>query len=362
MEPCVTKQPPSTTGWILQRCLELGFARAGVADARPTDHADVFRKWLAAGRHGEMEYLNNHADIAVDPSRLLPGVTSIICVADRLPNVHRTHEGAGGRGGRIARYAQGDDYHRVIRKRLHHLCDELAERHPDESFRSCVDTAPIFEREHAERAGLGAVGKHTLIIERGVGSHLLLGEIVTTLALEATPPATPDPCGSCTRCIDACPTDAITPFSVDGSRCVSYLTIEHRSAIDESFHEAMGDWIFGCDICQDVCPHNQPTDRSAAAASHEAYAPKRTGFDLLAVLDWSEEDRREAFAKSAMKRAKLWMMKRNALIAAGNRLKTTRDDALLRRVEALAHDESEHDVVRETACAVLDRLGDQSGS
>ena len=149
-----------------------------------------------------------------------------------------------------------------------------------------------------------------------------------------------------------------SPWSVDATRCISYLTIEHRGAIDDQFHEAMGDWIFGCDICQDICPHNQGTlrKRIGQATAHAAYSPRREGFDLLEVLNWSEEDRRHAFIKSSMKRAKLEMMKRNALIAAGNALARSANPSLMARVETLAADDGESPLVRATAAAVLKRL------
>jgi epoxyqueuosine reductase len=339
----------------------LGFAAAGIAPATPTMYERELRAWLAAEKHGEMEYLERHVELLVDPSRLVEGARSVICVADRYQGEERrrdeeTERRSGGGWGRVARYARGDDYHRVIRRRLHVLCDELGARFPGERFRACVDTAPVLEREYAQRAGIGAVGKHTLIIERGVGSYLLLGEIVTTMELKPSEPATPDPCGGCTRCIEACPTAAITPWSVDATRCISYLTIEHRSIIDERYHEPMGDWLFGCDVCQEVCPHNQPTGRTQAAASHEAYEPRRTGFDLLEVLGWSEADRIKAFTRSAMKRAKLRMMKRNALIVAGNVLRDRDDESLRARIEQIERDGSEHEVVRDTARAVLARV------
>src|SRR5262249_19105384 len=151
-----------------------------------------------------------------------------------------------------------------------------------------------------------------------------------------------DPCGSCTCCIDACPTGAIAPWSVDATRCISYLTIEHRGAIAAEFHESMGDWLFGCDVCQGVCAHNQPTKRSMAAPVNEAYAPRpefEGGLALAEVLNWSEDDRRRAFAKSALKRAKLAMLKRNAIIVAGN--ERARDEKWRRRIEAIAADERE---------------------
>ena len=241
-----------TSRTVLQRCRELGFALAGIARAEPTRWEAELRAWLDDGQHGEMHYLADHLPQRLDPTVMVPGARSVICVADRY------HDGASPghpsmpprpvAHGRIARYARGDDYHVVMKKRLRQLCDELAGQFPGETMRACVDTAPVLEREIAQHAGLGAVGKHTLLIQPAVGSYLLLGEIITTLELNPSEPCPEDPCGTCTRCIDACPTDAISPWSVDATRCISYLTIEHRTAIDPQYHEAMVDWIFGCDI------------------------------------------------------------------------------------------------------------------
>jgi epoxyqueuosine reductase len=345
----------SPTDRILERCRELGFALAGVAPAAPSRRADRLAAWLAAGRHGEMAYLARHVEVRVDPRRLLPGARAVVCVADRHHAGGADPDAPG--SGRIARYARGDDYHRGMKKRLHRLCDELRAAHPGHRFRACVDSAPVGERELAERAGLGAVGKHTLLIERGVGSYLLLGEILTTLELAPTPAAEPDPCGACTRCLDACPTAAITPWSVDATRCISYLTIEHRGPIDPALHGPMGDWLFGCDVCQEVCPHNEPTSRTRAAPTHDAYAPRRSGFDLLEVLGWDEAARREAFRRSALKRAKLDMMKRNAVIAAGNALARADRPALRARLAEIAADDGEAGLVRATARQALARLG-----
>jgi epoxyqueuosine reductase len=337
---------------VLERCSALGFARAGVAAAGPSERPGALRAWLAEGRHGEMAYLERTEDVRLDPARLLPGVRSLICVADRCDEAARPARAG---SGRVARYARGADYHRLIKSRLHRLSDELRLSFPQEQFRTCVDTAPVLEREHAQRAGIGAVGKHTLVIAPGAGSHLLLGEILTTLELEPTAPSRADPCGSCTRCIDACPTGAITPWSVDARACISYLTIEHRSAIDPGLHAAMGDWIFGCDVCQEVCPHNQRS--GPRQPSHPGYAGTRDGFDLLRVLDWSAEARQHAFLRSPMKRANLAMMKRNALIAAGNALRERELPELRRRIAELAGDPSEDPMVRQTASATLSRLG-----
>jgi epoxyqueuosine reductase len=239
----------------------------------------------------------------------------------------------------------------VIKRRLHQLCDELRADHSGASFRAFTDTAPVLEREYAARAGLGWTGKHTLIIHPRVGSYMLLGGILTTLDIAFSEPI-PDHCGTCTRCIDACPTDAISPYSVDASRCIAYLTIERRPPIDPAFHEAIGGWLFGCDICQEVCPHNSA--RAAPDPVAPEYAPRRASFDLLGVLNWSDDDRRAAFESSALKRATLAMMKRNALIVGGNELAS--DPGFLARARELAADQREHPVVRQTASAVLQRL------
>lgn len=350
---------------VLQRCRDLGFALAGIARAERSTWTSELRDWLGHGMHGEMTYMARHLDVRSDPRELLPGAESVICVADRYSRGERDRIASEPRG-RIARYARGDDYHKVMKKRLRTLCDELSLRFPTERFRACVDTAPLLEREFAAVAGLGAIGKNTMLIEPGAGSYLLLGEVVTTLDLQPTDSTRDvDPCGSCTRCIEACPTDAISPWRVDATRCISYLTIEHRSLIDEALHEEIGDWIFGCDICQEVCPHNQPTRRSRSADIHSAYQARHADFDLLDVLNWDEQDRRDAFLRSSMKRAKLAMMKRNALIAVGNWLRTdsqvresagSQGAALRARLEEIARDAREEVVVRETAAAVLRRI------
>ena len=379
---------------IKQLAADLGFALCGIAEARPSEHAEHVREWIAAGQHGTMDYLARNLEPRLDPRHILEGVRSVICVADYFgPESPATgggregavsHENQAPPTGHVARYAQFDDYHRTIKKRLHRLADALAERAPGERFRACVDTAPVLEREHAARAGLGWLGKNTLLIHPALGSYMLLGTIVTTLDIAPASPAPPlvppaDHCGSCTRCIDACPTQCIENpddtgrRSLDATRCISYLTIEHRDVIDASLHEAMGDWVAGCDVCQEVCPFNQRHE-GPEARRHEAhpgdprhvpammdprYAPREHlahGVPLIDILNWTEDDRRAAFKGSAFKRIKLAMLKRNALIAAGNALRERDDDVLRRRIEELAADESEPALVRETAQQVLRRL------
>lgn len=306
-------------------CLSAGFALAGVCDAAPIERAGELRAWLAEGKHGEMDWLERHADRRADPSTVLEGARGVVMVADLAATREEPPAEPVAKTGRVARYARGDDYHKVMKKRLHALCDAWREAFPGEAFRAFVDTAPVMERDLAERAGLGWIGKHTLLIHPRLGSHLLLGGALTTLEL-SRPASVEDHCGSCARCIEACPTDAITPHSVDARACISYLTIEHRGAIEPALARLMGDWVFGCDVCQDVCPHNSPRGGGVdVGAAHPAYAPRRERFDLLEVLGWTEEDRRRATRGSAMKRAKLGQFARNAEIARGNEDGVARD-------------------------------------
>lgn len=322
-------------------------------------HEAEMREWLAQGKHGSMAYLAQHADLKADPSQMLDGAKAAIMVADLYATRNDETEGMPEGHGRVARYARGGDYHTVMKKRLHTLCDEISERWPEERTRAFVDTAPVHERELALAAGLGWVGKHTLLIHPRIGSWMFLGGVLTTLELEVCAEEVVDHCGTCTRCIDACPTDAITPYSVDASRCISYLTIERREPIPADLERGVGEWLFGCDVCQEVCPHNSPRAGDVGEANTE-YAGERASFDLVDVMRWDEDARRAAFAKSAMKRAKLGMMKRNAVIAAGNaieRLGRTHEQSirLLVALRALAGDDGEDGELRRLAGEALAR-------
>lgn len=340
---------------------ERGFALAGAGLIGPPARAEAVHAWLAAGKQGDMAFLGEQLDERLDPQLVLAGARSVLVVGDLYASRHDWQpdptESASGGLGRIGRYARGRDYHHVIKRRLHDLADALRVRFPGEAFRTFTDSAPVLERDHAVATGLGWIGKHTLVIHPTLGSWMVLGGFLTTLKLEA--PATQaihaDACGTCTRCIDACPTDAITPYSVDATRCISYLTIEHRAAIDERYWSGMGDWIAGCDVCQEVCPHN--SRRKTGMRAHDAYASRRIGFDLLDVLRWDEATRRARFTGSALKRITLAMIKRNALIAAGNTLERGCDDVLLAAVRDLAWSATEDELVRTTARRVLGRLG-----
>ncbi|MCE2881857.1 MAG: tRNA epoxyqueuosine(34) reductase QueG [Planctomycetaceae bacterium] len=301
----------------------LGFALVGVARATETARRAELERWLAEGKHGEMSWLAERAAEMCDVRTLLQGARSVICVADRYHDGRPDRVPAGTPRGRIARYARGKDYHLVVRDRMRRLARFVREQAPGCDTRLAHDIHPVLEREQAARALLGAIGKHTLLIRPALGSYFLLGEIVTDADIAPSDEApragrrsvSDDVCGSCTRCIDACPTRAITPWSVDATRCISYLTIEHRGEIPAEFFGSTGDWWFGCDICQEVCPHSQQTRASRRTGAHDAYGARLDSVDLLEVLGWTEEDRARLVVSSALKRATLAMMKRNALLA-----------------------------------------------
>jgi epoxyqueuosine reductase len=298
---------------IKQKARDLGFDLVGVASAEPSRDADYVRKWLDDGKAGTMQYLTRRFEERTDPGAYVRGAASVICVAmnyfvplEEVPSGH----------GRVARYALGDDYHELTKRRLHQLADWLREQAPAAVTRCCVDTAPVLERELAGRAGVGWVGKNTCIIHPRIGSWVLLGEIITTLALPPDEPMT-DHCGTCTRCIEACPTQAITePYQLDATKCISYLTIEHAGDIPDEFHKPIGDWLYGCDICQDVCPHNS----RAPAATDPALQPRFASGSIKVdeVLNWTDDQYRQTLRGSAMKRVKLPMLKRNAGIVRTN--------------------------------------------
>ena len=363
---------------IEARARELGFALVGVTRAAPSAHRDALERWIAAGKHGEMQWIAERAAEACDVRTLLRNARTVISVGDRYHDGRPDRVDAASARGRIARYARGKDYHDVIRDRLRRLGRFIRERVPGCQTRLTGDIHPILEREQAARALLGAIGKHTLLIRPGLGSYYLLGEIITDAEVAPSDRAGggrggfevdrglpvqdrghTDICGGCTRCIDACPTKAITPWSVDARRCTAYLTIEHRGAIAPEFFGATGDWWFGCDICQEVCPHAQPTRASRRAGTNPQLAPRLDSVDLLEVLGWTEQDRARLVVSSALKRASLAMMKRNALLALASIAR--RDPSLAMavgvRARDIAADESEDPIVRAAAEALMAARG-----
>jgi epoxyqueuosine reductase len=284
----------------------LGFNLVGIAPAQPSQYRDYFRQWLDDGQAGSMAYLHKRFEERTDPATYLPGAQSVVCVAMNY-HVPLADAPAAKSHARIARYALGDDYHELIKQRLHALADRIRELAPEAQTRAAVDTAPVMEKELAARAGIGWLGKNTCIINDQIGSWIFLGEIITTLPLAPDEPAV-DRCGTCTRCIDACPTDALTPYQLDARRCISYLTIEHRQPLDSGGD--VSNWLYGCDICQDVCPWNKRAPDSTEAAFQPRFP---TGsIDLRQLLAWNDEQYRATLRGSAMKRVKLPILQHNA--------------------------------------------------
>lgn len=298
---------------------ECGFDLAGVAAAGESPDFGRFRSWVSRGSAGEMRYLTDHrAEVRSHPAQLLPGVQSVICVGlvYNGPEPYSTRFADRERGW-ISRYAWGGDYHDLLRAKLEGLDGKLKEIERFTS-RICVDTAPLLERSWAHRAGLGWIGKNTCLIDQKLGSWFFLGELLTTLRLEPDSPP-PDRCGTCTSCIDACPTDAITPspeggFELEATRCISYFTIELRGSIPAEHRAATGHQLFGCDICQDVCPWNS----RAALQGASDFAPREFAPSLERMASIDETEFREMFRHSPVSRAKYRGFLRNVAVAMGN--------------------------------------------
>lgn len=330
--------------------LEAGFERAGVAVLAPSADGEHLRAWLARGEHAGMEWIARRVAEREDPRRLLAGARSALVVALQYAPLDGASEPAGDLWPRVARYARGRDYHDVMSGRLRRLGARIEAAFPGSRTRTYVDTGPILERELAARAGLGVIGKNTNLLDRNWGSYFLLGELLTTLDLAPDPPVA-DLCGRCTNCLDACPTGALVePFRLDANRCISYWTIEHRGAVPEAMREGLGDWVFGCDICQEVCPYNQKNRGGTDDALRLPAA--RAEIDLAGLLGIGRERYVETFRGSPMKRAKQSGLKRNAAVAMGNR----GDARYVPALEGALGDETP--VVRGHAAWALGRIGD----
>ena len=305
-----------TTAFVKARARELGFDLCGVSRAEAHPRLARLKDWIAGGRAGDMHYLEDSLDERLDPIRVLPTARSVVSLAC-VYNTKEPYSTAAARDGRvaIARYAWGDDYHEVLRDRVRALVTAMAvEAGPGLEALSCIDTGPVQERVFAEQAGLGWIGKNTCVINATLGSWLFLAEILTNADLAPDSPAV-DQCGSCTRCLDACPTGAIVePYAIDATRCLSYLTIEHRGVVDEGLRSEIRQQIYGCDICQDVCPWNRRAATSDAAAwqARDGLAFPRL-IDACRMTDAAWQARLKA---SAMRRAGLRRIRRSLAYAA----------------------------------------------
>jgi len=380
----LAKFPGQETEWIRQRALAAGFDLCGVASAEKFPELERYPEWLDRGYAGEMKYLEDVR--RQNPAIAMQDVRSVIvCALNYNSSLPYSTEVASPRApadpprGWISRYAWGGDYHEVLWEKLNQLSEEIREHFAGRfELRAYADTGPIHERAVARHAGLGWVGKHTLLINssRSMGSWFFLGAILTTLPLEPTlgkaeaPPA--DRCGTCTRCIEACPTQAIVePYVLDASRCIAYLTIEKRGSIAEEFRGAIGTHIFGCDICQDVCPWNRKSPRTDLSAFRPRklqpeddaepadHSEKETLFrpNLLRIASLSEEEFRKVFRGSAIKRTKWSGLMRNTCIALGNAATSAEGELRAKIAAELARlAASEDRTIAESALWALSRI------
>ena len=341
------------TDRVRRRSIDLGFDLVGFAPADPLEGAEFYARWVALGFAGEMGYLERNLDKRADPARLVPGARSVICLG--MHYYQESAEAPRPLAGRMARYARGDDYHDLLKDRLAQLWSWIeSETGSAPAGRYYVDTAPVLERELSRRAGLGWWGKNTCLINRWQGSYFLLGEIVTDLEFAWDEPAV-DHCGTCTRCLDACPTDAFPePYVLDARRCISYLTIELKGPIPTDLRPLMDNWVFGCDICQEVCPWNRkaaPVREPGLAARPGLEAP-----DLTELMAMDRDAFNARFRRNPAKRPKYRGLLRNVAVALGN---SGNEDAVPVLVDALAHEEP---LVRRHAAWALGRLGGETAA
>lgn len=297
---------------------DLGFQQVGIADVDLRDYEQHFEEWIEKGYHGEMAYMANNQEKRIDPSKLLEGTLRIISV--RMDYALETSNSFApleqSTTAYVSRYARGRDYHKLIRKRLQNLAEKISANVGSHGYRAFVDSAPVLERALAEKAGLGWIGKNTMLINKSAGSWFFLGELFTDLPLPIDAQES-DHCGSCSACIDVCPTQAFAgPNSLDARKCISYLTIELRSAIPEELRSAMGNRVFGCDDCQLICPWNKFTK-----LTRETDFGPRHGLDDAALVDlfsWTEEQFLENTAGSAIRRIGYECWLRNLAVGLGN--------------------------------------------
>lgn len=369
-------EPAQLTTELKQRAAELGFSLAGACPAVAPPGSARLEEWLAAGYAGQMHYLADRREAYFDPRHLLDGARSLLMLAMNYRTAEPARTTAG--QGRVSRYAWGSvDYHDLIRERLAALANLLRDLVPSARVRGVVDTAPLMEREFAQLAGLGWIGKHTLVLNRREGSWFFLAALLTDVELDYDEPHEADHCGTCCACLDACPTDAFPePYVLDASRCISYLTIELRDAIPPELRPGVGDWLFGCDICQEVCPWNGHTEqRETESASRVVLDPGRGGgppgsqatqdalsafaplgdsnpIELTKLFDLDEAAFRARFRHTPLWRPKRRGLLRNAAIVLGNRPTPAAIPALVRGLN------DSEPLIREACAWALGRLAE----
>ncbi|HVC17823.1 MAG TPA: tRNA epoxyqueuosine(34) reductase QueG [Rhodanobacter sp.] len=338
---------------IKRWAVELGFAQAGISGTGLGDDEPHLQRWLEHGHHGEMSYMARHGDKRSRPAELEPGTRRVISVRmDYIPPGIRDAWGvlADAEAGYVSRYALGRDYHKLMRSRLQRLAERIHRVVGDFGYRAYVDSAPVLEKALARNAGLGWIGKHTVLINRGAGSYFFLGELYTDLPLPVDTPASAH-CGSCSRCIEICPTRAILgPYRLDARRCISYLTIELKGSIPEDLRAPMGNRIFGCDDCQLVCPWN----KFAQDAVEPDFAPRHSldGARLVELFGWSEQEFLRRTEGMAIRRTGYEGWLRNIAVALGNAPRSVAVRAAL-----MARAEHPSAVVREHVAWALARQG-----
>ncbi len=321
-------QPESIARPLKTRAWKLGFQLAGICPAVSPTGTHHLDQWLAAGYAGQMDYLASRRFAYDHPSHLLTGARSIVMLGMHYRTLKPIEPEIG--QGRISRYAWGEqDYHDLIRQRLHQLADWFLELIPEAQTRCVVDTAPLLEREFAQLAGLGWVGKNTLLLNSRAGSYFFLAALLTDQILPYDAPQQSDHCGTCTACLDACPTDAfVQPYLLDASRCISYLTIEHHDAIAMELRPGIEQWLFGCDVCQEVCPWNRFAPQSPMAS----FTPRQdtNPANLASLFELDEAAFREHFRRTPLWRAHRRGLLRSAAVVLGNQRSDTARPALAR--------------------------------
>ncbi len=323
---CEMTNPQRLARDLKQEARRLGLAACGIAKAERLDEqARLLEAWLTAGRHASMSYMDRNFEKRIDPTRLVDGAQSVVSVIDNY--YHPDPAPVKDSLGCISRYARGDDYHYVLKDKLFALYHWLEDRVGTMTGRVFVDSAPVMDKEWARRSGLGWIGKHSNLINPSLGSYVFIGEMIISVPLAADNPFQTDHCGSCTACMDACPTDAIyRPYAVDANRCISYWTIEHRGdTIPETLGEKFGNWIFGCDICQEVCPWNK-FSRPTREPRYQA-RPDATDTSLDTWMELDMEAFRARFRNSPVNRARFEGFVRNVRNARANRDRHSPDAA-----------------------------------